>query len=236
MAKDNMTIRLTLDGFSYAECPDSASVLLDDAPFHAVAPGPDFQQRLHEQLLELIPAEDTLRDITCQIVSTRIIILPSGITDHELAVQMYQMTLSPSDTEEEVMLQPIALPSGQEVTLCFGIERELYLFMMRNFGEVCFEHHIATLLTQAARMASGNCLVVRCDSQYLELALFRQGKLDVVNVYRATHTDNRSYYIMNTWIQQQLDQLQDNLLVISQNTESLQVRASMHRFIKHVFG
>ena len=236
MANENMTIRFTPDGFSFAECPNSASILLDDAPFHEVAPGSDFQQRLHEQVLEQVASDNDVRDITCQLVSTRVLTLPTEVTEPDMARQMYGLTLGQADSEEEVLLQDVVLPSGQAVRLCFGIDHELYHFLMRNFGDVTFEHHLSTLLEQGARMASGNCMVVRCDSQFLELALFRQGKLDMTNVYRVSQADNRTYYIMNAWIQHKLDQLQDNLLVLSQNTEGLQVRASLHRFIKHVFG
>lgn len=236
MTNENMTIRFTPDGFSFTECPNSASVLLDDAPLHEITPGPDYQSRLHEQLLDQLSTGDEVRDITCQFVSTRVMALPPDVNDQELATAMYQLTMGKGDCEEQVLLQPVSLNNGQEVILCFGIDRQLYLFLQRNFGEVVYEHHLATLLTQGSRMASGNCMVVRCDSQFLELALFRQGKLDVVNVYRTSHTENRSYYVMNTWLQQNLDQMQDNLLVLSQNTEGLQIRANLHRFIKHVFG
>lgn len=236
MANDKMTIRFAPDGFSFTECPNAASVLLDDAPLHEVAPGADYQQRLHQQLLEAIPVGETLPDLTCQIVSQRVCLLPPSVEEADVAISMYHATFEEPEEPEQVMLQPLSLPNGQDVLLCFGVNRELYLFLQRNYGELTFEHHLATLLPQAARMASGNCMVVRCEGEQLELALFRDRKLDVVNVYRTSNTDNRSYYVMNTWLQQGLDQVQDNLLVLGGGTEALQMRASLHRFIKHVFS
>ena len=236
MANENMTIRLTPDGFSFAEGLDATAELLDEAPFHEIAPGADFQQQLHAQLLDRLSDGEHVPNVTIQQVSTRVMLLPADVTDSELAESMYHLTLGKPQTEEQVILQPLTLSTGQEVTLCFGIDHVLYHFLQRNFGEVSIQHTLSSLLLQGARMASGNCMVVRCDSQFLELALFRQGRLSLVNVYRATQTDNRTYYVMNTWLQEQLDQLQDNLLVVSQNTEGLQVRANLHRFIKHVFG
>lgn len=235
MANENMTIRFTPDGFSYAECPNSASIILDDAPLHEVAPGPDFQSRLHEQLLDHLADADRVRDVTCQFLSTRVMLLPPDVTEPSQAEALYAFTLG-NRPDEQMVLQPLSLPTHQEVTLCFGIDRELYLFLQRNFGEVTFEHHLSTLLVDGARMASGNCMVVRCDAQFVELAVFRKKQLSLVNVYQTSVPENRSYYIMNTWLQQRLDQTQDSLLVLSQGNESLQVRASLHRFIKHVFG
>lgn len=236
MANKNMTIRFTPDGFSFAECPNSASIILDEAPFHDIAPGPDFQRRLHEALLDALPQDGSLLDLTCQVVSTRVVILPPDITDLEQASLMYRSTLCEPTAPEEVMLQPLTLPTGQEVMLCFGFDHELLCFLQRNFGELSFEHHLATLLIEGARMANGNCLVVRCDAQFLELALFRQKRLQLINVYRTSRAENRSFYVMNTWIQEELDQLTDYLLVLGSSTECLQVRASLHRFIKHVYA
>lgn len=231
-----MTIRFTPDGFSFTQCPTSATLLLDEAPFFEVAPGPDFQSRLQTQVLEQLSTSDSVPDLTCQFVSTRVMLLPPDINDLELAAKMYQATLSESQEPEEIILQPLSLPTGQQVNLCFGISRSLFLFLQRNYGELTFEHHISTLLVEAARMAQGNCLVVRCDAQNLELALFHNRQLQLVNVYRTTQAENRSYYVMNTWTQEGLDQLQDYLLVLGGTNEGLQIRASLHRFIKHVFS
>ena len=231
-----MTIRFTPDGFSFAECPNSASILLDEAPFHEIAPGPDFQHRLQEEVLNELSNTDTIHDLCCQLLSTRVILLPPEVTDPDVAEQMYHTTVSPAEAPEIVLQQPLSLPTGQEVMLCFGIDESLYYFLQRNYGELTFEHHLATLLVEGARMANGNCMVVRCDAQTLELALFRDKRLTLANVYRTTQAENRSYYIMNTWVQQELDQLQDYLLVLSPGNEGLQVRASLHRFIKHVYS
>lgn len=236
MAIKNMTIRFTPDGFSYTECPNAGSVVLDEAPFIEVAPGTDYQHRLQEQILDHISTTEGIPDLTCQFINTRVLLLPPDAAHTELASAMYHATMSEASAPEQILLQPLTLPTGQEVVLCFGIDRELYLFLQRNYGELTFEHHLSSLLTEGARMAQGNCLVVRCDAQYLELALFRQGNLHLANVYRTNQAENRSYYVMNTWTQEGLDQLQDYLLVLSRNTEGLQVRASLHRFIKHVFS
>lgn len=236
MAIQNMTIRFTPDGFSFTQCPTSATLLLDEAPFIEVAPGPDFQSRLQAQVLERLSTTDAVPDLTCQFVSTRVILLPPDIHDLELAAQMLHATLCEPEEPEEVILQPLSMPTGQQVNLCFGISRSLFLFLQRNYGELTFEHHLSTLLVEASRMAQGNCLVVRCDAQNLELALFRNRQLQLVNVYRTTHPENRSYYVMNTWTQEGLDQLQDYLLVLGGTNEGLQIRASLHRFIKHVFS
>ncbi len=271
MTKDNMTIRFAPDGFSFIDCPgassspvdDATSPLLDvamsdrldDAPFHEVTPGPDFQQRLHEAVLNVLPESETPLDLTVQVLSERVVILPPD-TDPELAASMYHVTLSDLDEPEHVLLQPLTLPSGQRVTLCFGIDRELYLFLERNCGDLRFEHHLATLLQGASSAAPSSSslrpqvspsqpsmaapsspqasLATVVTPQFLEFALFRAGQLILANIYRTSQADNRRYYVLNTWLREGLDQLNDLLLILGKGDPAAQLHQDLRPFIKHI--
>ena len=223
------TIRLTPDGFSLYNITDGRSS-------YDVAPGPEYVQRLQEAILEHLPVADTQGELVCEVETTRLLLLPAGVSDPALQQQMYDVTFSATPEEEQMLTQKLTLPTGQEVQLCFGLSHALYHFLLRNYESVTFRHPIASLLEEGARMAQGNCLVVRCDERYLELALFRDKQLQLCNSYHTTHAENRTYYVMNTWQQLGLDQLTDYLLVLGGTNEGLQVRASTHRFIKHVFS
>ena len=262
MTKDNMTIRFAPDGFSFIDCSGASSsplddatsprlsvatsALLDDAPFHEVAPGPDYQQRLHEAVLNVLPESETPLDLTVQVLSERVVILPPD-TDPELATSMYHVTLSDLDEPEQVLLQLLTLPSGQRVTLCFGIDRQLYLFLERNCGDLRFEHHLATLLqgassapafqsqpSMAAQPASQACLATMVTPQFLELALFRSGQLVLANVYRTSQADNRRYYVLNTWLREGLDQLNDLLFILGKGDPASQLHQDLRPFIKQI--
>lgn len=272
MTKDNMTIRFAPDGFSFIDCSGAyssplddatsphlgvaTSALLDDAPFHEVAPGPDYQQRLHEAVLNVLPESETPLDLTVQVLSERVVILPPD-TDPELATSMYHVTLSDLDEPEQVLLQPLSLPSGQRVTLCFGIDRQLYLFLERNCGDLCFEHHLASLLhraapsvapsssslrpqvspsqpSMAAPSAQQACLATMVTPQFLELALFRSGQLVLANVYRTSQADNRRYYVLNTWLREGLDQLNDLLFILGKGDPASQLHQDLRPFIKQI--
>lgn len=259
MTKDNMTIRFAPDGFSFIDCSGASSspsddatsphlsvatsALLDDAPFHEVAPGPDYQQRLHEAVLNVLPESETPLDLTVQVLSERVVILPPD-TDPNLATSMYHVTLSDLDEPEQVLLQPLTLPSGQRVTLCFGIDRQLYLFLERNCGDLHFEHHLATLLqgapasqsqpSMAAQPASQAYLATMVTPQFLELALFRSSQLVLANVYRTSQADNRRYYVLNTWLREGLDQLNDLLLILGKGDPAAQLHQDLRPFIKHI--
>ena len=272
MTKDNMTIRFAPDGFSFIDCSGASSspsddatsprlsvatsALLDDAPFHEVAPGPDYQQRLHEAVLNVLPESETPLDLTVQVLSERVVILPPD-TDPDLATSMYHVTLSDLDEPEQVLLQPLTLPSGQRLTLCFGIDRQLYLFLERNCGDLRFEHHLATLLHRAAPSAAPSssslrpqvspsqpsmaapsaqqaCLATMVTPQFLELALFRSGQLVLANVYRTSQADNRRYYVLNTWLREGLDQLNDLLFILGKGDPASQLHQDLRPFIKQI--
>lgn len=225
MTDNNLTIRFTPDGFSFA-----------DDSFFEIVPGQDFIQRMEEALLEQVPPglQTSLR---CEVETTRVMLVPSDIDEERTLREMFAVTLSPANQDEELLTQVISLPkTGQTLKLCFAIDRNLYNFLTRNYGELSFCHPIASMLVDADRMTQGNCLVVRSSNQFLEVALFRGNRLMLCNCYQTSQADTRSYYVMNTWLQQELDQLQDYLLVLGQGNEGLQIRASLHRFIKHVFS
>lgn len=186
--------------------------------------------------MDQLPVEAERESISCEIETTRLLLLPPDITDEALQLQMFELSFSAPTEEEQMLTQRLTLPTGQELQLCFGLNRSIYNFLLRNYENVTFAHPIATMLTEGARMAQGNCLVVRCNERYMELALFREKQVHLVNSYHTSHAENRTYYVMNTWQQQELDQLQDYLLVLGGTNEGLQVRASTHRFIKHVFS
>ena len=289
MTKDNMTIRFAPDGFSFIDCSGASSspsddatsprlsvatsALLDDAPFHEVAPGPDYQQRLHEAVLSVLPESETPLDLTVQVLSERVVILPPD-TDPDLATSMYHVTLSDLDEPEQVLLQPLTLPSGQRLTLCFGIDRQLYLFLERNCGDLCFEHHLASFLHRAAPSAAPSssslrpqvspsqpfmaahpvpssqvslsqpsmaapsaqqaCLATVVTPQFLELALFRSGQLVLANVYRTSQAGNRRYYVLNTWLREGLDQLNDLLFILGKGDLASQLHQDLRPFIKQI--
>ena len=287
MTKDNMTIRFAPDGFSFIDRPGASSsslddatsalldtttsALLDDAPFHEVTPGPDFQPRLHEAVLNVLPESETPLNLTIQILSERVVILPPD-TDPDLATSMYHATLSDLDDPEQVLLQPLVLPSGQRVTLCFGIDRQLYLFLERNCGDLHFEHHLAILLHQAAPSAAPSssfprpqpspsprpqpspsprpqaslsqpsmaapspqsCLATVVTPQFLELALFSADQLVLANIYRTSQADNRRYFVLNTWLREGLDQLNDTLLILGKGDPASQLHQDLRPFIKHI--
>ena len=229
MNSEISTIRLTPDGFS----------LYDPVEGHSnydVAPGPDFILKMEETILDKLPTDAEREKLVCEVETTRLLLLPPDITDERLCRQMYDMTFSAMPEEEQLITVPFEIPSGQSVQFCFGIDHALYNFLQRNYENLHFTHPITSLIKEAYNMVQGNCMVVRCNDRYMELAVFRDKKFEFCNSYHTSHAENRTYYVMNTWKQLQLDQLNDYLLVLGGTNEGLQVRASTHRFIKHVFS
>ena len=222
------TIRFSPDGFCLYDA------VSEPVPYD-IAPGPDFVKRMQETILEKVSTDATPDMLCCEVETTRLVLLPPH-TDQSLCEEMYCLTFVKPEEEEQIISQPLSLSTGQEVTLCFGVNKSLYNFMLRNYENVSFCHPIATMLEKGVAMAQGNCMAVRCNAQYLEMALFRNKELHFCNTYHTTQAENRTYYVMNTWQQLELDQLSDYLLVLGGNNEALQVRASTHRFIKHIFS
>ena len=86
----------------------------------------------------------------------------------------------------------------------------------------------------AAQPASQACLATMVTPQFLELALFRAGQLVLANVYRTSQADNRRYYVLNTWLREGLDQLNDLLLILGKGDPASQLHQDLQPFIKQI--
>ncbi len=86
----------------------------------------------------------------------------------------------------------------------------------------------------AAHPASQATLATVVTPQFLELALFRAGQLILANVYRTSQADNRRYYVLNIWLREDLDQLNDLLLILGKGDPAAQLHQDLRPFIKHI--
>ena len=86
----------------------------------------------------------------------------------------------------------------------------------------------------AAQPASQACLATMVTPQFLELALFRSSQLVLANVYRTSQADNRRYYVLNTWLREGLDQLNDLLFILGKGDPASQLHQDLRPFIKQI--
>ncbi len=212
-----ISIRLLPDGFSYLN------------QFHPILPGADFIKREEEALLETLNTSEEVEAIEglCSVENVRFILFPLD-TEASLTDQMTQMTL-PSTDEEETFIDLTDEPHG--ICFRFALDSHLYHFMQRNWSELTFTHPLFELFKQWAdqEAVTNNCMVASAGENYLNLLVFKNGKLYLANRFEVAGTDNILYHLMNCWTQCGLDVIDHKLYL---QTEVKSIREQIGQYIK----
>lgn len=212
-----ISIRLLPDGFSYLN------------EFHPIQPGADFDKRLEDSLLEtLTEADDNLPELgVCSVENVRFCLSPLEVGD-EIAASMYEANLPTSDKEETTL---ILKDENNGIRFTFGLSSELYHFILRNWTGIEFTHPLFSLYQEWAEKEEVrmDCMVAEAGDSYLNLLIFRDGKLYLCNRYEVSETENKLYHLMNSWTQCGLDVLDNKLYLI---TDSDEFKQSIKQYIK----
>lgn len=211
-----LSIRLLPDGFSFLN------------QFFPILPGADFEKRLEEGLLDKILGTSDNQEVNqVSIETTRFCLTPLDI-DKSLALLMYKTSL-PKPEQEEITLSLEDTDSGTRFV--FGVECQLYHFILRNWPDVTFTHPLFELYRQwiTADVSEQNFMIAEAEDKYLNMLVFVKGKLILANRFEDCGSNNNLYHIMNCWEQCGLDTLDDKLYL---KTNDKALMHSAHQYIK----
>ena len=213
-----ISIRLLPDGFSYLN------------QFHSVLPGADYNRRLQEAILETLEtaADGDADECVCSIENTRFCLTPLDV-EPSLARLMYETSL-PSAENEETTVEMRDEAHGVRFT--FGIDSELYHFILRNWPCATFVHPLFELYGQWAvrEEVKADCMVADAGERHVNVVVFRNGGLFLANRFEVTGADNALYHLMNCWTQCELDVLDDTLYLQGGTKE---LGHDIGQYIKH---
>lgn len=227
MTNNEMSIRLLPGG-----------LIISGVPIE-IAPGPDRIQQIKEALLSYLEQNPIIPDtVTCEVCTGRITLIPSDERDN--SEQMFRLVLPDTERPECILSAPMVTPQDETEgadfpLLLFGIDSELLHFLERNLPQVTFTHpavHQHSIFCQRSRQFSRPVLFAHADEEAMSLFLYDNQRLQLAMRYETTSVANRSYYLLNTWQQMQLDQQLDHLLLIGQPANINQLRARVAQFIK----
>jgi len=219
MTQDNVnkiTIRLLPDGYSFLN------------QYHPVQRGADFIQRLKESLLEEAERCETTEATryVCSVESVRFCLSP---LEEDIAPEAcYRFCLSEAEQEETLVhLEDVA----HGIRFSVGVDTELYHFLQRNFPELTFTHPLYELFTEWAdkEEVKQNCMVAEADENFVNLLVFKEGRLQIANRFECTSTDDILYHVMNCWTQSALDVIEDKLYL---DTPLPDITKNIGQFIK----
>jgi len=123
------------------------------------------------------------------------------------------------------------------IAIIFGLEKNIYQLIRDDFPRARFYASASTLIEYfAERSMFGNNkkMFVYLHESEMSLYCFDQGRMLFVNSYPINTVDDCQYYILNVWQQLNFDQVDDSLLIVSDNGISTTLTSKIAYFINKV--
>ncbi len=209
LTKDHiLSIRLTLDGFSFSiYCPSgNEDMIYRDFPCRK---GDDYVAHI-ESVIENNPELlHSFANVYVVVATDRFLQLPQSLDMKQKREELYAFT---HGKNEDVVL------SGDnkvnDIITIFGIESRLYHYLKRTFAVTSFYHSTQILLSYFSnKMRFGNYdkLICQIQNKAADLIAIKRGNVTLINQYRFKQIEDLIYYILATWQKIGLDSKRDQL-------------------------
>lgn len=213
-----------------AVIPDKATSSNEGSEtFVSISPGADFEARIEEAILN-IPQRTDARDISCTVETTRISLSPTSY-NKDIAEKMYHLSIKDKGYKEVVLHEET---EDGKIRVSFGIDANLYHFLLRTFEYADFHHPLTELINKEQNRAMiGNWMTIYASSNIAYFAIFKKNQLQMANCIESYQIANQVYFILNAWTQYEMDSLKDSLFITGEENLVNKLYANLEKFVKH---
>jgi len=227
-----LSIRLLPDGFSfYTGQGREEQILIHSC---TTGPGDDFLTLLKEAVFEKGLPEEEYISIRIVSVGAPFTFLPDGLISKKEYGSFFPALSSQSG-------QPVYISNPiQSIgrVLVYSLEEDLYFFLQRNFPEANFLHQITNLtsyyLHSKETEIKYNYLFVQCEKQQISILLTSLEGILFANSFHYISPNDAIYYIMHTFLQFNLDQLNNFVLVNGTTEYAAEITAILQKYVNKV--
>ncbi len=197
LTKDHiLSIRLTLDGFSFSihHASEDESMIYRDFPCDK---GGDYIAHI-EGVIEKNPELlYSFGNVYVVVATDRFLQMPQSLDIKQKREQVYAFTHGPND---DVVLS--CENKVNSLLTIFGIESKLYHYIKRTFDITALYHSTHILSSYFSnRMKFGNYdkLICQIQNKTADLIAIKRGNVTLINQYRFKQVEDVIYYILATW-------------------------------------
>ncbi len=197
LTKDHiLSIRLTLDGFSFSihHTSEDESMIYRDFPSQK---GEDYIAHIEsviENNQELLHA---FAHVYVVVATDRYLQMPKSIDIEQKREQVYAFTHGQNDD----VVMSCENKMNNMLTI-FGVESKLYHYLKRTFNITAFYHSTHILSSYFSnRMKFGNYdkLICQIQNKTADLIAIKRGNITLINQYRFKQVEDVIFYILATW-------------------------------------
>lgn len=126
----------------------------------------------------------------------------------------------------------------QNNIIAFGINKDIYTFLMRSLFNPQFIPHSFLILEYSAERSrtfnSNNKMFLNFQNEFLDIICYnKNSKIEQAITLRIDHEQNLLYHILNIWNKSQFDQQKDILQIFNIQKESLILR-TLSDYIRNI--
>lgn len=121
--------------------------------------------------------------------------------------------------------------------LLFGLDKEIYGFIQRTFGNITYLHSIGILCEFFKELHPERTtpeMYAHLQNKQLYLFCFDSSGLILANTFSCKTAEDIVYYILNVWEQLSMNQQQDRLSLMINMANPEQVNSILKKYIKNI--
>lgn len=165
------------------------------------------------------------------VQSSHFVLLPIEASDDDCAGLV--RTAFPAD-EGEAAVCP--MPENG-VKIAYLMPRGTQAFLGRTFSYPEVYHHLYPLCEHFKGLNRGDNLsrmFLNLNAESMDMAIYRKGEFLCANSYRFTNAQDATYFALNAWRANGLDQLTDELHLMGDNAMRAAMTPQLREFVKFV--
>lgn len=123
------------------------------------------------------------------------------------------------------------------IAIVFGLEKNVYQLIRDDFPRARFYASASTLIeffAEKSMFGNNKKMFIYLHESEMTLYCFDQGRMLFVNTFPVNTVDDIQYYTLNVWQQFGYDQIDDSLLIVSDNNTSSNLANKISYFINKV--
>ena len=131
----------------------------------------------------------------------------------------------------------VSLMPDNQVKIAWLMPRGMQAFLGRTFNYPMTYHHLQLLCEHffgLNRDDGKSRMFLNLREGYMDLAIYREGKLQGANTFHFADHQDAVYYALTAWRAHELDQLADELQLMGDNAECAAMTPKLREFVKSV--
>ena len=163
--------------------------------------------------------------------SQRYLLLPIDTADEDCLSLLHHAF--PDDEGDEAVC---ALPENG-VIIAYLMPHGLQAFLGRTFNYPVVTHHLMPLcehFMELNRSANLSRMFLNMGFEHMDMAIYRDGKLQCANTFTFTNVKDATYFALNAWRANGLDQLTDELQLLGDGSMRAAMTPELREYVKFV--